>query len=335
MERRERKELERYVAASIGFCFKHNPKFRQHFCEAICGIPLPLSTAVPDDAMEIEPANWSDLRLSSGSTVHVIECKVGAPLKPHQNPELTTFFKKGGYGERLAKFAKDKNSTPCYVVLGADGVLKLPAENAGLGIVVSQRRWSDLAAGCLGEPLVNDLVESLGNLDIEPFTLHQSNNMKVTKSLEDAPFAYTTLEHTAKVLGLIPKFWRIGGQRKAAGEWSFGIDVFKIADKCAKGDNQQRLDRMVKPKTGHTAWFGYQSAEGGQRLAVWLYCGSKQQATRLQETLARRFAGVVVENEPESGWHNVIVATKEHELPAEFFRFHRWWSLRVSVDMAD
>lgn len=315
-ERSERKELERYVAAAIAFCFKHDTNFRLHFCKQIClpdGMP-----AEPPNAMEIEPVNWADLRLttttSQGSTVHVIECKVGARLASHQNPEDPAFAENGGYGRQLLEFAKTKNAASCYVVLGVEADLNLPAKHPTLGISLAQRRWSDLASGCRRSPLVIDLIESLGILGIEPFSFYQYNDMKVTTSLENAVCAHMVLEHTAKILGFRPNCSCLGVQRKEPDYWSFGIDVLTVEDGRLKAENQRALEERVAPTTENIVWFGYESHEGGQRLAVSFYCGTKDKAAELKERLSTNFQQVFVENDAAPGWSNVIVWTTNQDL---------------------
>ncbi|MGV3533972.1 MAG: hypothetical protein ACO1QR_16505 [Chthoniobacteraceae bacterium] len=66
-----RKEIERFTAAAIALCFRHDESFRQHFWARICR--LDGNPAIPDSAtIEVEPCPWADLLIRSRGPLHNI-----------------------------------------------------------------------------------------------------------------------------------------------------------------------------------------------------------------------------------------------------------------------
>src|SRR5258707_840043 len=88
--RRDHEERERFAAAAIAFCLKHDPAFLQHFWEKVCcqdGKRESPGTIT----VEVEPRHWADLLLKGGDQLCVVEMKIGASLAGHQNPTSNIF----------------------------------------------------------------------------------------------------------------------------------------------------------------------------------------------------------------------------------------------------
>src|SRR5437762_868828 len=79
-------QRERFAGAMLALGLKLDPAFRKHFLRAVCECDD--SAASGAWTILIEPANWGDLFLLDkiGSRLTVIELKIDASLKPHQDP---------------------------------------------------------------------------------------------------------------------------------------------------------------------------------------------------------------------------------------------------------
>src|SRR5437763_8967831 len=96
---RVHREVERFVAAAIGFCMQHNNAFKRFFLLEVCGI-TPKGKRI---TIDVEPQNWADLMIVVGRLRCVVEFKIGASLQRHQNPAEEEQFWAGpsGYGYRM------------------------------------------------------------------------------------------------------------------------------------------------------------------------------------------------------------------------------------------
>ena len=119
---RVRREAERFAAAAVAFCMRHNPKFARRFLSKVCNIPVPSKTKI---LIEVEPESWADLFIRIGRCVCVIEFKLGAPLQLHQNPSSPAFWSAPtGYGAKVeTAFA---NNPKHFVVLGHPHYILFP-----------------------------------------------------------------------------------------------------------------------------------------------------------------------------------------------------------------
>jgi hypothetical protein len=188
-----RKERERFAAAALAFCLKHDRKFLRYFWTSVCRVQADPSRMPPikPRGILIEPPRWADIRLVADGFrkryVWVVEVKAGAKLEDIQDPRSNVFSRRDqGYGWFLRNEEKDLTTRLRYIVFGPEENLDLPRYDSRLRIVIQQRGWSDIAnlsASCLTE----DLSQSLAILKIEPFAekfmIKKAANIKIRKGL--------------------------------------------------------------------------------------------------------------------------------------------------------
>src|SRR5947208_2449892 len=116
-DRRVHDERERFAAAAIAFCLRHDEAFLWHFWREVCrkkGEREPRTKPT----VEIEPRCWSDLLLRWDKILCAVEIKIGAKLDDHQNPGKGAFSKRGGYGHFLLRHCRESECKGRYVVFG-------------------------------------------------------------------------------------------------------------------------------------------------------------------------------------------------------------------------
>lgn len=175
VERRQRREAERFSVAAIAFCSKHDEGFLNHFLNTIVGSKISLSS---DDGIRIEDKQWGDLVFVSRdcSLVAVVECKINASLEDIQNPEKGSFWEIGYGAEIQAAFPISQID---YIILGYPSDLQLKSKGR---VRCFHKRWSHLDAGYpLAHPLALDLYESLAKLGVNRFRLRKTRDMKIGK----------------------------------------------------------------------------------------------------------------------------------------------------------
>ena len=184
----ERKEVERFIVSALAFCLQHDSEFRSSFFGNVCRYRT--DPALERWSVEIEPHAWGDLvirnRTVSGHFVYAVECKVGAILDDHQNPDHSDDFRgPKGYGRVLA--ATEKDAELRYTVLGYRGSLRLPRFFPDLRLRAEHRRWADVvAAHTPTEGITLDLFNSLGHIAIPEFSYRHTDTMKIGSNATDA-----------------------------------------------------------------------------------------------------------------------------------------------------
>jgi hypothetical protein len=149
--KRERRDRERFIAAGLVFCLKHDEDFRRSFWEKVCRVPDDPREMPPiaDADVELEPAAWADLRLTSRSPsdriVWVIEIKTGARLLEKQQPWHDDFhLTETGYGRAFCE-SEVESTRKRYIILGAKETMRLPPIHEPLKIALRRVQWSDVA----------------------------------------------------------------------------------------------------------------------------------------------------------------------------------------------
>ena len=300
-----RSERERFAASAIAFCLKHDPEFRTHFWKTVCWSQSN-SEKVPSlnaDTIWLEPPSWADLSLrysddADGSVWIVIEVKADASLKDKQNPSQKEFFAVGtGYG---ASFLSEGKKTGCkmrYVVLGADEDLKAVDGTIKRGIEIYQRSWEVLLHGRPTNPLINDLVSSLGDLPIASFAMEQAKKIEVTDGLENVGNVWRVVEAVADNLS-VPKSKRQWDAYSSleeganAGGDDFGMYLKHPDSRTKASAAYTALSAMAKDQE-YVAWLGYSRyATDKFNKSVFLYCKTEFTRDELAKKLAKRFTRV-------------------------------------------
>jgi hypothetical protein len=307
--RREIKEIERFAAAAIGFCFKHDPQFKRHFLKCICAINT--SHGVE---LDIEPADWADLLVTAPDRIYAVELKISAELRPHQDPINPAWNE--GYGNFLKEEIK-KGRQVRYAIVSR--IQKVGDRKSGTKDGLSWRRksWFDMARNFPETPLTMDLAQSLETLGVPPLTIRRSDNMKMTKRIRHFKEAGRLLYDTVAKLGLNQNCCRFDVYYDpSTNDGSVGIDI-RRAPANRTTDNHVLLARLVTPPKKSCGWFGYLfDATGDYEMGVWFYCGNRKAAENVRDKL--RSSNMVVaeckrdQTSKAIEWWNVVVRTKTH-----------------------
>ncbi len=294
--KRERREVERFAVAAVGFCLQHDKAFRNHFWKNVCyqrGDPETADGA----SIVIEEDNWSDLKITNGRCVAVVEFKAGAPLEVKQNPIKDEFWNETGYGSEMLGQLKQTRSFRRlrYTILGygkplrlGNGKLMRPPKRfvrnlalaqvtSSKGIVCCQRRWNDLHDGFEPKGIVKDLFDCLGGLNIKELQLMKIKKIHTSRNKinAEAANALSVIEGVKKSFGLVGDY---DSSVESDESWWLGSNIEAIKSAKAHARNKKR----IKELTGKESWFGWlgfeADTESGPRRAVWLYCADQRRA---------------------------------------------------------
>ncbi len=305
-----RKERERFAAAALVFCLRHDEDFRRSFWERVCRVaddPKEMPT-IRDEDILLEPPRWGDMRLisdtASGRYVWVVEVKAGAKLEPIQDPREKLFHAEGvGYGSLFKATEAHRGTRMRYIVLGANETLNLPSTHNALPIALRQSHWADVA-GCTASKLVHDLFDSFGVLGIHPFTMNKAKRISVSHGLAGVGDAHEVLMAVYEWLGVKR------GQRRFEVYSDNGGSVVGIYIPSPPS---------VKPAAAHIqlgglsdshdilAWLGY-FAGGDDKISrsIWLYCHTAER----RDSLLKKIEGRFPEAEPQRDGDNYCVAVE-------------------------
>lgn len=289
-------QRERFAAAAVGLCLKHSPDFRQQFWRTICRSDSdPVST--PDLTMEVEPADWADLRLVAERglphrTVWVIEFKLTADLDDKQNPESDVFARPGeGYGALLSSHEGRGDADLRYVVLGSNSLPTGSGFIKSLGIAWQARRWCDLLPGMGHEDgLTTDLFDCLGQLGIPAFRMKEIATHRV-EGFGHAAQAWDVL--LALAAHYCQNAKQIEANRPAPEHFNIGMYLRSPKGRWREGEAIASIAEHMKPaQPRQLMWIGYESGPEvtGLRRSIWVYCQdehlAQQQVARLLSVLA-------------------------------------------------
>ena len=288
-----RKERERFAAAALVFCLKHDEEFRRSFWTQVCRLPddpaeMP---TIRDEDILLEPPRWADVRLISdtpaGRYVWVIEVKAGAPLDAIQDPREKKFHADGvGYGALFTASEANRNTRMRYIVLGPDEALNLPAMHKALPIALRQSYWADVAK-CTASKLVLDLFDSFGVLGIHPFTMNKAKSLSVTHGLSGIGEANDVLMAVYEWLGVKP------GQRNLEVYPDSGGAVAGISVKQPPTKNPSKAHGRLRSLTDSDdilAWLGYfASADDKITRTASLYCKTAAKREQLLKKVKLSF----------------------------------------------
>ena len=284
-------QRERFAVAAIAFCALHDPGFRRRYIEAICRELPGINVAGRVDTMtiEVEPHAWSDLLLRDEQSVIVVEHKIGASLKPHQDPDQVQFLsEKGepvGYGARLK--AQHPSKQLGYVVLGKE----FKARVVGGKIFCASTSWENLLPASKKETsLERDLFDCLGNFGVSSFNLrhigHEIMNKAFIKQAAESARMFEVLHNVCTTAGLKPGKISYGNDTSySPDEFCFGLPIQK-GRSDSPTTKQGRLSALVSPTGKDIGWFGYEKykepnwqpkpGEEEGITTVLLYCGDKK-----------------------------------------------------------
>lgn len=303
-EEQNRREV--FAVAAVGFALKHDTKFKKNFLERFAGIADDWDNFQPN----IQASNCEDLNLENSQKriLVVLECKVWAPLKDHQNPwrdgrkpdnEKLPFWSEAnnGYGHQL----RQKNFDQIYyIVVRPDEKQRdeEPFGKSGKTFWLKTRGWKALLYSAPG--LEEDLVKSLGELGIEE--LEDWRMKDITVKSGDLEAFFKGQEAMELVLRISAKL----GMRRSRAYKDLVLystesshDVYRQLG-IGLPDETLKLLGGIRAICLKGAWFGYLSEKNQQfKAQVWFY-GNKGVQPKLRALVNEELkASVHIEANPE------------------------------------
>lgn len=311
VERRRADQAERYCVAAIGFCISYEPSFKRHLLSTLWeqGFHQKIPESCEAFTAQVEPRGWNlsaDLIFIAERHVLVVEYKIDADLKDHQNPTKKCRFTDSeaapkGYGVQLSRKKKQLSKDVYYVVVGKK-VHEFKHCNVN-GIPCAFIEWSSLIFSQHEPPMVSDLYDCLGWLGVTEMTFRNMNeNEKLAADARSGAKAYQYLRRVCDEAGL--KAHKIGDNDIgwAENEYSFGLAF------SAKQDD--RLSQLIRASGPQLGWIGYQKVkdEEGVSLDVLIYCDEKARST-----IMRRLA----DKNPEEKDYGILVSCTASASPGD------------------
>jgi hypothetical protein len=290
-------QIERFAVASLALVLRHEASFRKDFLCQVCGCSKKINEG--EFLVEIEIAGCGDLALrkKDNSEVYMFEFKVGSPIQPNQDPRNGEFFT-SGYGAGI-KAKPWKKST--FILVQNDptdlsnAVEKIP--------VCVGKSWRDIRNCTHKRPLIHDLFESLGSLNIPEFIYMNTRNMSLG-------YGGATLA-AVRYHELLAAVARCIGSRTTKLDVNLepGRENGHIGMKFSPKDYEDKWQDLVQPKK-EIGWFGYCQDGEASTLDIWFYCGNERAATRIHQILEKGFSNAKVTTDEENNVRISLIAEK-------------------------
>ena len=283
-ERMEQRE--RFGAACLSLCLRHDARFCHDFLGTLC--------KVKDDEggwevyVDRYSQGWADILLMNRSRAVVIECKVGDNFLPKQDPWAGRAFvvPKKGYGWHFNQtYPRLKRH---YLLLGAT---RKSAPMTVDGIMCKTARWADVARLAANEkPWLKDLHHSLANLDYPSFRDMKTDHLNISNLLEILQ-CHEVLESLAAKLGIsdakITHSVETDEESGSIVKGYVGIEVASFKKGQAK---QSQVRNLIASSSKCCFWFGYEmgaltASSPRALLSVWIYCGTLTSANKVRKLL--------------------------------------------------
>jgi hypothetical protein len=260
----ERNRRELFAVAALGFVLKHETAFRTEFLKKICGEPNEKGFLIL-----CEEFHCADLILcqKSRGVFYVLEAKIKAKLAKKQNPDRPEFIK--GYASSLKKCFPGAKLT--YIVLH-EGMDLSRGSSVG-GIHCQWLSWGNLCALLPESPLVSDLFDSLGALQISGFQLRQFKNKRMGPKTKSAADLFVFITAIAKELRIPQNKIEFDVGNNAESPY-FGFNI---------KPSQIRFRRIrEKTKRGISGWIGYERNGKNFEPRIWFYCANDEERDKIQ-----------------------------------------------------
>lgn len=201
---------------------------------------------------------------------------------------MPAFAAETGYGQWLRQHADDNGieSANFTVLDQSESVIQPCPETRRLKLVVRQLHWDALLAiphDGQSNPLISDLYETLSSLGVRAMQYEQTNNERVTASLELAGKAGNVLRDVKSQLGCADKYSYIEGSAEASGWW-FGMYLLRLQGQTKHAKAFQRQLAKVCAQDGYyLVWYGYMSDPlgKGSQCSVWAWIGNEKKRDHL------------------------------------------------------
>lgn len=305
---KKREERERWAVAALGHVLAHDKEFREEFWRCVC---CQGDQETPHDInVTVEPQNSADLCLKAScenrTIVCVIEAKVGAPLKSHQNPDKEEFLNApNGYGKALLREASSNaNSALRYVVLGYRGEplqLRMNPLDTQPQIQVLQHDWSVVASIVAQSGLVVDLFRTLAAIGLHIFSMKDLKLIGLTShGIVEAAQAHAVLTGVVESLGLEERAWKQVSVTYNSTTTGFEFGIY-LSNKGRKSQFHQRLMGITKKAEDECiAWFGFVSdGDDCTRREVWFHCDTQTNADKIRDRLGPKATLSPEEGKPD------------------------------------
>lgn len=279
-QKQRMEQQERFAVSVIGFELERDVEFRAHFLDKICGLN-DLSRAAGWD-VSVEPRTWGDLVLKhrASNSLLVAEFKIGAELRPHQNPANVLFnspakdSQPAGYGWEISEISRVEKWDYSRYVTVEKAKSWLASVNGRLMCVPGE--WRQLLRPDLSSEsqLEADGYDCLADFGVSAFAGRRLGNMKLgnnaTKGLN---LLISVFEDR---VNFKPKYLE-------AGKDYVGINLHR--EDFPEIARLSSSDRVV-------GWFGYECTD----LSFWIY-GATEHAEKVLADAETQKLGTVQQNE--------------------------------------
>jgi hypothetical protein len=280
-QKREHRNLERFAAAAVGFCLKHHKGFRRHFLTVIGPKNSPESHKA---RLSVEDFDWADLLIITRNSMSVIEFKIQAALRAHQNPTTKAFYLGKGYGNQALAYQREHEyDLPIdYVVLGCKESIQLGIKN---NIKFRKVDWSDIYLSRAKSSWLRDLFDGLGYFGVDYFRSMQTKDEIVEREGIEAAKVYEILRNVAKEMHVSRT--NVEGNYDRSGQTgSFGLYI-------PLGANRSFAKKLkVSARPPQLGWFGYE----GENASIWFYCAGEKSANDLKARIKATQKGKLQQN---------------------------------------
>jgi hypothetical protein len=253
--KQNRREL--FAVAAVAFVAKHDENFARNFLRHVAGVPP--GALHHDFRWEPQRAFCADLLITDceSDEQYIVEFKVGARLMEKQNSGSTEFERTTGYGRAIRdQFPKTK----VYTALAQQRDFEDSEKN---GLQRHARTWKELIPTNGREtPLVEDLLDSLGDLGISVLRLRKIKQMK------NAPHVDTTINIHDVLKTVLSEF---------SGKPALDIDRDDLYDWVGmyvrpRPKQHADLRKWLGHNWSYIGWIGYLLPKDGKgpQLSVWL-----------------------------------------------------------------
>ncbi len=284
-------QKERFAVACLAFVLHHDRKFLSDFLRRVCDWAEPETQQ--DFDVWVEKGNYGDLVLENNKrhVVFVLECKIDAPLKPHQLPDSQSFFTEG-YGCDIVQgypYTPEEPWKRVYITLEqTDEDRKYP--DSAL-ISCKSRHWDALTVSRdsreLLSALVNDLFHAFAELRIHCFAAWnmKTHHMKLADQYFHACAVKELLQNTA---ALIRNQFVLNAESFDDSELKTTHDSYIGRALVRKNAPNEWLDftgsKHERPGH-HLGWYGY--AWGRAHVGFYVKGSTKHSALKLLKAVAK------------------------------------------------
>jgi hypothetical protein len=288
--RQNRREL--FSVAAVAFTAKHDRRFAQDFLVRVAGVPR----SDLNHKFKFEPQKdfCADLAITDETSErrYVVEFKVGARVMEKQNSRSKMFDRPGGYGRA---FSDRLSGVSVYTTLAQQRDFDDFTKD---GLHRHARTWRELIPDGKEGHLLEDLLDSLGELGISVLRLRKVKNMK------NASHATTTVNIHDLLRSILDEFRKV--PLDVGSEEAYNYVAMNLRPRARQHSDLRKWLGHNWPDIGSIGYLLPKPSKKAE-LSVWLYFEPRhaQQREASIQVLKRKLRGKTIK---ASGANDLIVS---------------------------